>query len=104
MPLLRPPDPRIPKRRLYIRIEEPLAITLDRYAEFLGTTGGDHSVNQALEFVFRKDSDFKERLSHNPQPALRRPPGPRKKTNSVQNSDSARRGPQEPDPLAEHSL
>jgi len=102
MRLLRPPEPQTPKRRLYIRIEEPLAITLDRYAEFLGTTGRDHSVNQALEFAFRKDGDFKEWLL--PQPAPRRPPGPRKKTNSVQNSDSARHGPQEPDPLAERSL
>ena len=60
MPLLRPPDPQVPKRKFYVRIEEPLAATLDRYAEFLGTTGIDHVVNQALEFVFRKDGDFKE--------------------------------------------
>jgi len=52
MPLLRPPDPQVPKRKLYVRIEEPLAVTLDRYAEFLGTACIDHIVNQALEFVF----------------------------------------------------
>ena len=50
MPLLRPPDPQVPKRKFYVRIEESLAVTLDRYAGFPGTT----------EFVFRKDSDFKE--------------------------------------------
>lgn len=101
MPLLRPPDPQIPKRKFYVRIEEPLAIVLDRYAEFLGTTGIDHVVNQALEFVFRKDTDFKEWLSKNPQPAPRRPPGHRKKTHSEQNSDSGSHGPQEPNPLEE---
>jgi hypothetical protein len=95
----------MPKRKFYLRIEEPLSIPLERCAELLGTTGIDHSVKQALEFVFRKDRDFKERLSHNPQPAPRRPPGQRKKTKSVQNSDSTRHGsPQEPEPLAEHSL
>jgi hypothetical protein len=46
-----------------VRIEEPLAITLARYAEFLGTRGIDHVVNQALEFVFRKNTDFKDWLA-----------------------------------------
>jgi hypothetical protein len=104
MPLLRPPDPQIPKRKFYVRIEEPLAVTLDRYTEFLGTTGIDHVVNQALEFVFRKDTDFKEWLSKNPQPAPRRPPGQRKKTDSVQNSDAARHRPEGANPLEERRL
>jgi hypothetical protein len=97
MPLLRPPDPQIPKRKFYVRIEEPLAATLDRYSEFLGATGIDHVVNQALEFVFRKDSDFKEWLSQNPQPAPRRTLGQRKKAKSVLNSSSAQHGQQEPE-------
>jgi len=63
IPLLRPPDPKIPTRKFHVRIEEPLAITLARYAEFLGTTGIDHVVNQALEFVFRKNTDFKDWLA-----------------------------------------
>lgn len=83
MPLLRPPDPQIPTRKFYVRIEEPLALTLDRYAEFLGTTGIDHVVNQALEFVFRKDSDFKEWLAQNPQPAPRRNINQKRKSKSV---------------------
>src|SRR3954463_1506146 len=82
MPLLRPPDPTIPSRKFYVRIEEPLAITLDRYAEFLGTDGVDHVVNQALEFVFRKDTDFKEWLSQKRDPAVRRNSGQRKKPKS----------------------
>lgn len=95
MPLLRPPDPQVPKRKLYLRIEEPLAAMLDRYAEFLGTTGVDHVVNQALEFVFRKDTDFKEWLSQNPQPGLRRPLSQRMKAKSVLNSVRDQHGPQE---------
>jgi hypothetical protein len=97
MPLLRPPDPQVPKRKFYVRIEEPLAVTLDRYAEFLGTTGIDHVVNQALEFVFRKDGDFKEWLSQNPQPAPRRTLSQRKKTRSVLNSGAAQHGQKEPE-------
>lgn len=98
MPLLRPPDPQVPKRKFYVRIEEPLAVTLDRYAEFLGTTGIDHVVNQALEFVFRKDSDFKGWLSQNPQPAARQTLKQNKKTRSVLNATPARPGPDESEP------
>src|SRR5258708_17800792 len=98
MPLLRPPDPQIPTRKFYVRIEEPLAVTLDRYAEFLGATGIDHVINQALEFVFRKDSDFKEWLSRNPQPALRRSLSQRKKPGSIVRSRPAQDGPHEAEP------
>ena len=86
MPLLRPPDRKVPTRKFYVRIEEPLAITLDRYAEFLGTTGIDHVVNQALEFVFRKDTDFKEWLAQHPESALRKSLGQRKKSRSSLNT------------------
>ena len=75
-----------------MRIEEPLAVTLDRYAEFLGTTGIDHVINQALEFVFRKDGDFKEWLAQNPQPGPRRVLNQKKKAKSVLNSTPAQRG------------
>lgn len=92
MPLLRPPDPQIPTRKFYVRIEEPLAVTLDRYAEFLGATSIDHVINQALEFVFRKDGDFKDWLSQNPHPGPRRALGQRKKAKSVQHPTSAQHG------------
>ena len=72
MPLLKPPDPEIPTRKFYVRINEPLAATLDRYSEFLGAEGIDHVVNQALEFVFRKDSDFKQWLTEHPEPTPKR--------------------------------
>ena len=92
MPLLRPPDPKVPARKFYVRIEEPLALTLDRYAEFLGTTGIDHVVNQALEFVFRKDTDFKEWLAQHPESALRKNLGQRKTSRSSLNTTTVAAG------------
>jgi len=44
MPLLKPPEPVITQRRYYVRIEEPLAQTMQRYAEFLGTPSIDHVI------------------------------------------------------------
>ncbi len=66
MPLLKPPDPKIPTKKYYIRLEEPVARTMERYAEFLGTPNLDHLVTQALELVFRRDTDFKEWLAQHP--------------------------------------
>ena len=34
MPLLKPPEPQIATRRFFVHIEEPLALTMERYAEF----------------------------------------------------------------------
>ena len=59
MPLLNPPKPEIPKRKYYVKIDEPLAITMEKYAEFIQTDSMDHVIAQALDFVFRKDTDFK---------------------------------------------
>jgi len=92
MPLLRPPDPKIPTRKFYVRIEEPLAITLDRYVEFLGTTGIDHVVNQALEFVFRKDTDFKDWLAQHSASTLRKNLGQGKKSRSSLNTTTVAAG------------
>ena len=39
------------------QLEEPLANTLDSYAEFIGSTP-DHVVASALRFVFWKDKEF----------------------------------------------
>jgi hypothetical protein len=59
MPLLDPPKPEILKRKYYVKIDEPLAITMEKYAEFLQTDSTDYVIAQALDFVFRKDTDFK---------------------------------------------
>ncbi len=72
MALLKPPEPQIPRRKYYVRIDEPLALTMERYAEFLGATSVDHVIAQALQFVFRKDGDFKEWLTAHPQQAEHR--------------------------------
>jgi len=54
-------------RKFYVRIEEPLARTMERYAEFLGTDNLDHVVSQALQFIFKRDSQFKSWLEQNPE-------------------------------------
>lgn len=72
MPLLKPPAPTVAKRKYYIRIEEPLAMTMERYAEFIGANSADHVIAQALEFVFKKDSDFRQWLEKNPVSNLRK--------------------------------
>jgi hypothetical protein len=63
MPLLDPPKPEIPKRKYYVKIDEPLEITMEQYAEFIRTDSMDHVIAQALDFVFRKDTDFKAWLA-----------------------------------------
>ena len=68
MPLLKPPEPPSPMRKFYLRIEEPLAQTMERYAEFLGTTSIDHVVTEALQFIFKRDNQFKSWLEQNPEP------------------------------------
>lgn len=76
MALLKPPEPTVAKRKYYIRLDEPLATTMERYAEFIGAHTADHVISQALEFVFKKDTDFRDWLQKNPirssQPSLRR--------------------------------
>jgi len=64
MPLLDPPKPEVPRRRYYVKIDEPLAITMEKYAEFLKTDSTDYVIAQALDFVFRKDTDFKAWLAN----------------------------------------
>ena len=39
MQLLKAPAPTVAKRRYYIRIEEPLALTMERYAESVVDVG-----------------------------------------------------------------
>ena len=68
MPLLKPPEPQIAVRRFYVRIEEPLTLTMERYAEFLGTASIDHVVTQALQFIFKRDRQFKSWLAQHPEP------------------------------------
>ena len=66
MPLLKPPEPQIAMRRMFVHIDEPLALTMERYAEFLGTDNLNHVVSQALQFIFQRDAQFKAWLAQNP--------------------------------------
>jgi hypothetical protein len=66
--LLRLPEPVIAQRRYCVRIEEPLALTMERYAEFLGTDDLEHVVSQAWQFIFKRDTQFKSWLKQHPEP------------------------------------
>ena len=87
MPLLKPPKPPISKRKYYIRLDEPLALTMECYAEFIGANSADHVITQALELVFKKDSDFRDWLEKNPS---RSPVSPLRKANAIQRRDAAK--------------
>src|SRR5450631_3202335 len=87
MPLLKPPAPTVAKRKYYIRIEEPLALTMERYAEFIGTHSADHLITQALEFVFKKDSDFRQWMEKNP---IRSPEPSMRKANATRRGETAK--------------
>jgi len=67
MPLLKRPAPVIPKRQYHVRIQEPLALKMERYAEFLGAANIDHVIGEALDFVFKKDTDFNAWLAEHPE-------------------------------------
>jgi len=66
MPRLKPTEPVIAERRHLARIEDPIALTMERYAEFLGTDSLDYVVSQALQFMFKRDSQFKPWLGQKP--------------------------------------
>lgn len=66
MALLKKPAPVITKRQYHIRIDEPLAVKAERYAEFLGAKTIDHVITEALDYVFRKDSEFNAWLAEHP--------------------------------------
>ena len=52
---------------------------MERYAEFLGTASIEHVVAQALQFIFKRDTQFKSWLEENPEPT---PKPARSKTRS----------------------
>ena len=61
MPIIKKPaePPKIVS--LEVPIEQPILDTLDRYAEFIGTSR-EHIIASALRLVFKKDYDFKRWL------------------------------------------
>ena len=100
MALLKPELPKPSKRDYCIRLEERLALTLERYAEFLGATSNSYVISQALELVFQRDADFKQWLRLNPQLARdreghkRHPVAAEKAAPSATDSEAGREGKQ----------
>jgi len=61
MPVLKAPAKQPKNATLQVRIDEDLKYKVERYAEFLETTGA-YVVSEALKLVFHKDTEFKEWL------------------------------------------
>jgi hypothetical protein len=87
VPLLKKPLPLIPKRLYHVRLEEPLALRMERYAEFLEAKTVDHVIAQALDFVFNRDSDFKVWLAGHPE-SISHFNGKRGRTNTKPNGNA----------------
>ncbi len=71
MPLPKLPEPVIAERRYFARIEEPLALTMEHDTEALGTDNLDNVVSRALQFMFKRDSQFKSWLEQHPDPTTK---------------------------------
>ena len=61
MPVLKAPPKQPKNATLQVRIDEDLKYKVEKYAEFLETTGA-YVVSEALKLVFHKDAEFKEWL------------------------------------------
>lgn len=59
MAVLKAPPKQPKNATLQVRIDENLKYKVDKYAEFLETTGA-YVVSEALRLVFNKDAEFKE--------------------------------------------
>ncbi len=87
MSLLKPPPPEVTRRKYYVRMDEPLAQKMEKYAEFLAANAAnhvtvDHVIAQALDFVFRKDGEFNTWLAEHPgNPPAKTPRGNASKPN-----------------------
>ena len=55
MPIIKKPPETVSRE---FRLEEPVSVTLDNYAKFIGSTP-DHVIASAIRFLFWKDLDFK---------------------------------------------
>ena len=61
MSVLKAPPKQPKNATLQVRIDEDLKYKVEKYAEFLETTGA-YVVSEALRLVFNKDAEFKEWL------------------------------------------
>jgi hypothetical protein len=53
------PKPEIAKRKHYVKINKLLAITMERYAEFLQRECIDFGISQGLDILFSTDTALK---------------------------------------------
>ena len=71
MPLIQSPNPKPRRTKITLRLDEPLARTVHRYAEFIHATN-EYVIAHALNYFFERDQDFKQWLRDNPDGASRR--------------------------------
>jgi len=62
MAVLKAPPKQPKNATLQVRIDEDLKYKVEKYAEFLETTGA-YVVSEALRLVFNKDAEFKDWLA-----------------------------------------
>ena len=65
MPLIESPNPKPRRVKLTLRLDEPLARTVHRYAEFIRATN-EYFIAQALNYFFERDSDFTQWIAAHP--------------------------------------
>jgi predicted DNA-binding protein len=67
MPILKPPRVQLKHETLQLRVSQDLKFRLMCYADFIHATAA-YVVSEALERLFRKDTEFQEYLAHHGQP------------------------------------
>lgn len=65
MALIQTPNPKPRRTKITLRLDEPLARTVHRYAEFIRGTN-EYVIAQALNYFFERDQDFKQWLAAHP--------------------------------------
>ena len=65
MALIQSPNPKPRRTKITVRLDEPLARTVHRYAEFIRATN-EYVIAHALNYFFERDQDFKQWLAANP--------------------------------------
>jgi hypothetical protein len=61
MPILKSPPKAAKNETLQLRVEEEIKVKLRKYAEFLSSSES-YVVAEALKFLFRKDTEFRDWL------------------------------------------
>lgn len=70
MSLIQAPNPKPRRTKITLRLDEPLARTVHRYAEFIRATN-EYVIAQALNYFFERDQEFKQWLAAHPNSLTR---------------------------------